>query len=362
MHNIDETSQQETSHIINELTNYNDYIGGETIKDEFKEFTFSSLDTNSKKKAICSKYAFDIKQAEEYCSTNIFVFNKHIIINLKKYFRNYVPKYASAFFNSNINGCLYIGVNDFGLVKGIPYCGKLNKEYLIKKLKKIIKNHLLHDSSYDIYNNIQIELIKIMKPTKPATDICPLFTHYLVEKQKHEDYHNNFIAKMDLWWKRFAFVNQKLIDLVNNQDSRILIINWIKTIDSSSSVIKLLETDFILEYRNHEEVFILKEDPTNPYYWVTRWKDIIIDTNKKERPVYNYEFNDCKLPINLIKNCNHMIPYWTNYNDDMNLYVICIKFISPNVTNKVLSYINKKKIYSCYRSVLHNGTPCCVPL
>ena len=141
-----------------------------------------------------------------------------------------------------------------------------------------------------------------------------------------------------------------------------MIINWIKTIDSSSSVIKLLETDFILEYRNHEEVFILKEDPTNPYYWVTRWKDIIIDTNKKERPVYNYEFNDCKLPINLIKNCNHMIPYWTNYNDDMNLYVICIKFISPNVTNKVLSYINKKKIYSCYRSVLHNGTPCCVPL
>ena len=347
---------------INELTNYNDFIGKECIDKEFKEFTFSSLDTNSKKRAIYSKYAFDIKQAEDYCLTNKFVFNKHIMINLKKYFRNYIPKYTSAFFNSNIDGYLYIGVNDFGLVKGIPYCGHLDKTYLNKKFKKTIQNYLLHNTSYNIDLNIQFELIKIMKPTKPSTPMCPLFVQYLIEKQKYTDYYNDFVSKMDIWWKKFAYVNQKLIDLVNNQDSRILIINWIKTIDSSCSVIKLLESDYILEYKNHEEVFILKEDPTNPYYWVTRWKDLIIDTNKKERPQYNYEFIDNKLPINLIKNCNHMIPYWMNYNDDMNLYIIRIKFIKPNTTNEIISYINKKKIYSCCRSVLHNGAPCCVPL
>ena len=353
---------------INELTNYNDFIGEEIIDKEFKEFTFSSLDTNSKKRAICSKYAFDIKQAEEYCLTNNFVFNKHIIINLKKYFRNYIPKYTSAFFNSNINGYLYIGVNDFGLVKGIPYCGHLDKDYLNKKLKKTIQNYLLHNTTYDIHSNIKLELIKITKPSKPPTDICPLFERYLIEKQKHTDYYNDFVAKMDIWWKKFAYVNQKLIDLANNQDSRILIINWIKIIDSSSSVIKLLETDFILEYRNHEEVFILKEDPESPYYWVTRWKDLIIDTNKKERPQYNYDFIDNKLPINLIKNVSHMVPYWMNHNDDMNLYIICIKFISPDIPDipdipdKTISYIYKKKIYSCRRSVLHNGAPCCVPL
>ena len=56
-------------------------------------------------------------------------FNNIINENLQLYFNIYVPKYASAFSNSNVkNGNIQIGVNDQAEVTGIPYYGNLDKE------------------------------------------------------------------------------------------------------------------------------------------------------------------------------------------------------------------------------------------
>ena len=52
--------------------------------------------------------------------TNKEKFNNDIYKNIRIYFYKYLPKYISAFINSNIKGQLIIGVNDFGEVTGIP--------------------------------------------------------------------------------------------------------------------------------------------------------------------------------------------------------------------------------------------------
>ena len=68
---------------------YDDFIGKETLNCEYKEFTFNNaglpLDENS---------------AEYYCYTNKFEFNPYVITNLIQYFKQYLPKYISAFINS----------------------------------------------------------------------------------------------------------------------------------------------------------------------------------------------------------------------------------------------------------------------
>jgi hypothetical protein len=72
-----------------EPTEYNEYVGQETVKCEYKEFTFNLVGL-----------ALENKLAEQYCHTNQFDFNTNVIANLKKYFQVYLGKYACGFFNS----------------------------------------------------------------------------------------------------------------------------------------------------------------------------------------------------------------------------------------------------------------------
>ena len=94
-------------------------------------------------------------------------------------------------------------------------------------------------------------------------------------------------------------MTQKLVDLVNNQDSRQSIINYIKNINLENIIIKLLETNKLL-YASHEEMKIYKNNINNIFYWITRWRDDMVDKIKLEKPIFNYEFLNYNLPINLL--------------------------------------------------------------
>ena len=108
---------------------YDEFIGPEDENTEYKEFTFNLAGPT-----------LDTKLAESYCQNSKFDFNESVIFNLKRYFKVYMSKYFNAFNNASIEGDLYIGVNDFGFVKGIPYKGNLPIEYL--KGKNIVLLYL----------------------------------------------------------------------------------------------------------------------------------------------------------------------------------------------------------------------------
>jgi hypothetical protein len=331
---------------------FDSFFSRETLHTEFKEFALNN----------CKRF-FSLSECEDYCTYYKFNFNKEVLYIIKKYFKIYIPKYASSFWNAQISGNLYIGINDLGFIKGIPFQSELSIELLNQIIQKIIIKYL--DAKY--INFINIELIKINKPEKPREKSIPSMKEYFENKEKFLQEKQKFKNNLLNWRIRMLYMTQKLVDLVNNQDSRESIINYIKNINPDNIVIKLLETDYKLLYASHEEIKIYKDDINNIFYWITRWRDDMVDKIKLEKPIFNCEFLDYNLPINLLLSSYTLIPYWMNYNDNMNLYVIKINFIFPNIYHNIKYYdkylkkwikkiriVDKKNINQKLNSLLNN--------
>ena len=341
-------------------TAFDEFVGRENLELEFKEFTFYNSDL-----------ILDNKLAEQYCYNKSFVFNNNVIKNLKRYFKHYLPKYTCAFFNSNIEGHLFFGVNNYGFTKGIPFQGELPIDEIKNKMLTIIKKRVKNDViDFDFDKLIDIDIYKISNPPFPDLDIPLTFKKFLKKKNKFEKKYNKFIKKFNKWKIKMNFYTQKLVDLVNNSDSRLLLIEYIRIHESTSPIIALLESDFILQYNTQDEVAIYKDDKNNIYYWICKWKDEMIETMRISKPHFNdTNFVSC-VPYNIIISASEMIPYWIHYNENMNLYIIYVKFNTlssvHNIT-KINHYFEYKSIYdnnwiSCYRNLLFNGEPTCTPL
>jgi hypothetical protein len=343
-----------------EILKYNDYIGSEDLHHEYKEFTLNQTGSGNLK--------IDKKYADEYCLTNIFDFNKAIISNLKEYIKVYISINTCAFFNSNIEGNFYIGVNDDGFIKGIPFQGELPikeiESYIYKILSENVTNHSLGDINF--YKCVKINITKIIQPDKPTEELNPEFSKYLRKKKKYKEKLEKYDEDIKDWRIRFEFVNQKLFKLINNIESRIILIEYIKSIDPSSPVITLLYTNYQEVYQPHEVVLYLKEDEKSPYYWITRWKDMMIKKLRKEKPEIIKSLPN--VSINLIMNVADMIPWWIHCNKSMNLYLIHVvfktfKFGINFEGDNLFSYYDhhKKKWLKCHR-IIFNGGPSCYPI
>jgi hypothetical protein len=332
---------------------FNDYIGFETINREYKEFTFN-----------CAGIDIDNKTAEIYCHENIFYFNKDVINNLKKYFKVYLPKYATSFWNSKIKKAnFYIGVNDFGMVKGIPYCGNISIDKLKLEIYKTINTYVLclNDHHFNFNDYINIKIIKINGPDKPKYKINNKFSEYLIKKEKYMEKYNNYINQLNDWRDTLLSISQnKLVNLVNSKNTRNDLIKYIYKCDKNNKFIELLKTNFKLENKTHDEIMEIKDDINNIYYWVTRWKDTTIEKIRCKKPTFNCNFNQHNLPLNLITSISEMTPYWFHNNDNMNLYLIKIKFKIIN-NDYIFSHYDSNK-WQLKKRVLINGYPACISI
>ena len=332
---------------------FNDYIGKETIEKEYKEFTFN-----------LSGMHIDMQLAEKYCYNNSFKFNKDVIKNLKKYLEVYLPKYASSFWNTKIkSGIFYIGVNDYGIIKGIPYNGKISIKELKKNIYNIINKNVLclNDNNFIFNDYIRIKFIKVNKPNKPKTKINKKFLEYLIEKEKYIKEYNDFLKKLKEWRCKLLSISQKkLVDLVNTNNTRQKIIRYIYNHDKKSKIIDLLKSDFKLEYKNHEEISVLKNDINNIYYWITQWKDNTREKIRRQKPIFYNNFNQHNLPINIITSVSDMIPYWYYNNKNMNIYLIKIEFklIEKNYN---FGYFDINNRFLLTQRVIYNNSPACMP-
>lgn len=346
---------------MSQLYGFNDFIGREDLNTEFKEFTFNK-----------SRLSIDNQHAETLCQTSGFIFNSNVEQNLKKYIGTYIPKYTCAFINTGIVGSLYIGVNDYGLVKGIPYQGNLPIESIKKQILHSAQTYVTNNmgQDFDFEKLISIDVLKLEHPNVPHNHCAPSFHTYLAQKTEFMSRYTNFVAKFENWKIRYNFFTQKLTDLVNNIESRLALTEYIRRIDPTNPVIKLLESDFVLEHSDHELIMELKDDSTKIYYWVCRWKDEMTNLMKSTKPEFDEPVFNPSVPRNLLTNVSEMIPYWIHNNSNMNLYLIRIRFntlVATFGTKKnsqmifsYQSYYDKNWI-SCYRNILPNGEPVCTP-
>ena len=333
---------------------FNDQIGPENLSKEYKEFTFN-----------CAGISIDNKLAEKYCHSNIFDFNEDVLQNLKKYIKIFLPKYACGFWNSKIpKAKFYLGVNDYGIIKGIPFCGELSTTKLTQYVNKILNNNIicLNDCDFLLNDYVKINLIKVQGPEKPKYKVNTKFTKFLIEKEKYMKYYNDYLKRLNEWRNKVLSLNQtKLIDLVNTYNTRQEIIKYIFHHDPNNKFIDLLKTDFKLEKKPHEFVMDVKNDINSIYYWITRWKDTTKEKIRCKKPILKDNFNNHNTPINLISGISDMIPYWYHNNKNMNLYLIVIKFKHID-NNYMFSHYGNSNKWILSKRVIHNGTPACIAL
>lgn len=328
---------------------YNDFYGQESLEKEYKEFTFN-----------CTGLCIDNKMAEKLCKSNLFNFNNDVIKNLKKYIDIYLPKYTCCFFNTQItNASFIIGVNDYGIIKGIPYKGYLPIKFIKKYIFYTIYSKIKAETN-DIINlnkYIKIKINNINLPDKPINNNNEKFTKYLHEKEKYMKLLNDYIKIRNSWHNKLTSISRKkLVDLVNTIETRTLLLNYIKNKDPTNIIINLLESDYKLEMKEHEEIMILKNDKNNIYYWLTQWKDEVITKIQSEKPIFSPSFNQHYVPLNLIISCNEMIPYWIHNNENMKLYLIHVYF-KPLHLNLKFKYLNENNKWISYKRILLNGSP-----
>lgn len=342
---------------------YNQDFGKETLIKEYKRFTFNHCGL-----------PFDVNDSEYLIKSGQWKFNKYIKQHLHKNIEIYLPKYISAFMNPLSEtdfGELYLGIDDNGIVSGIPFQGNLDPKFIKSIIKKTINKFIKIDnnSAYsinDIKKFITFKLIELDYNNIELEEPMPLLKKYHEIKFKEKYKEMKYKKALDVWYKKIFLYIQKLTILFNTDDTRQELYNYIKLENPNSNVLKMMDNGYILPQESYENVNIFKHDKTSPFHWICKWKDEIIDNYKKNKPMMPIKSSLFHFvnPITILTKLSPMIPWWMQKNTDMKLYVIRITIRKP--TNNVnLHYIDMFGSYNqCFRTTYFENNeyhPCCYP-
>jgi hypothetical protein len=131
---------------------------GETLEVELKEFTL-------KKDPMMYYTEEEVRDMIITGNIDPDKFNIMISDNICHFFKYYIPKYLSVFGNSNIDSAtLYMGVNDFGEITGVPFFGEITPEYLesyLDCIKTFISFNAIDNTNVDeLFSQVKFEVIK----------------------------------------------------------------------------------------------------------------------------------------------------------------------------------------------------------
>ena len=336
-----------------------DYIGFDESKlIEFKEFILK-IDPLS---------FTEIDDIKEMITSGKVVdnFNDIIINNLNHYFKFYLPKYISAFGNLKTDtefGNIYIGVNDFGEITGIPFTGEFDLE-IINGIKDIIKIFLDTKNIDTIFSKIQFEVIKVSNNTDMLND--PIESILKEHNNKYRDAKNAYIDYIHLhreWISKIDHFTIKLSTYLTEPSYRHEVAEYIRSKTDNKEYLKIadqLDSTYQFEFLTGIEVSEQKNDKLNVYHWVTNFKDEYIDNIKLQRPI-----RMGNIQINCDEVYEHQFQYLTNLrkrfieNNNINYYIIKISI--PTNSNEIIGFTNigsSKVIYKT-RHVI-DGIPCCI--
>ena len=350
--------------------NYYENIGLENLNKEYKLFT------------LINNIPLDLESAKYYCKTNLIIpnLNKYVLKNIKIYIVNFLPKNIYAFLNSNLNADLYIGVDDNGYVKGIPFIGnflEFYKYYIYIYIYIFLyfcdNNNNINISKYVEINFIDVNIKKknykqnnLIHPRHSSnihpsyiprdnSNIHPSFIKFIKDEKIYINILNNYRIELNEWFKNHNKISKKIVDYANNLKDRNNIIESIKKhkFKEKYNLINLFKSSYIFQNENGLEIKRLKDDKNSPYYWITGHKDKLYNDSMRKKPIKPeclYYYDRIKsIPFRLI-NCLDLIPYWIKHNKNIKIFVIQIK-IKKHDTNEKYFYNNKIPI----RSIKNNG-------
>lgn len=330
---------------------FNEYMGPERRHREYKEF-------NLYKTGI----PFSISTAEHYCESNQFAFDELIRTTLTKYIKEYIPKYACAFWNASIiNGELCFGIDDDGFIKGIPLSleSSFDKNTIITLIMDTIRQLVKRtdEESIDL-SSVSVDIVPVENPPVESGR-HPDYEKYMIRKRQYEQEYQQYIQQYKDWEQTYEIFNSKLTEIVNTPHYRKVLIQFMEESDhrNETALQTIYDDTFLLPYMSGEDIKDLKLDHSNLFYWVTYFKDELCKKYKKDKPVF-YARNKYKnLPFTLLSNVSDMIPYWS---EQIHLYVIRIN-CGTQPTNDFM-YYNGTQWIRCNRIIdPYNQQPICMP-
>ncbi len=329
---------------------YMDNIGNETIDKEFKIFNFFNI-------------GLEISNDDgiELIISKKWIFNNYVIKNIKSMINIYLPKYTCAYLSNKLNNIssMYFGVDDFGNVKGIPFQGDIDEKEIYNHIKEQINEKIKCETeNVNVLDYIDFELIKIKyENTENLFETHPHYQKYMELQQEYKNKKEKYLRKKQTWFKLSLRYNQKLLDLINNKETRQELINYIELMSPLNPAIKLLKSDIIFESCSTDELLMFKEDYNSVFHWVMKWKDKMLLFVKSIRPKFCFKLPCYVYPTSILMGIDSMLPYWFEFNQNMNLYLIKFKFKSHDKLK-----IQYKNIYnewsSCIRLLNENGPSC----
>jgi hypothetical protein len=337
-------------------------VGEETLRKEHKVFSFNLIGLE-----------LDYDDVNMIVETNMFDLhlNSKVLAAIEKYLDYYPAKYLSGFFNAGISAKLLIGPDDWGTLHGIPIKAELDIADMTSKFYSSLESKIRNDKfTGNIKDYVKINFVKLeYSPEELVVYIGkqhPTYTKYLAERAKYKELVRAQRDEYNTWKARNSIIRNKLVDLLNGfYDTRILILNYVRTIEPANSVIMILETNEQIESLSPDEIASIVSDNTNPYHWASKWRDYMCEVLRIQRPdITKIIFPEFNTPFNLINSVTNMIPYWLANNSNMNLYAIEIAYTYDKQMDRLGKWIyldKNSKYVSCTRVIKSDGEPANFP-
>lgn len=330
--------------------------GLETADTEFKEFCLKrSPDlflSNEEIEFIINNNKWNLKLTE------------NINNSLEDYFEFVIPKYISTFSNSQIDGKIIIGVNDYGEITGIPYYGPLDYQSIIESFKKkfIINFKSTDDIDY-IMKNIKLELILLKKDVTFLED--EVDTYYQLYKNHILSFNNKMHDYLEIrssWELKLLIYARKLSDLINTSKTRAELIQYIIDRNEENEkininrILNLLKSNCYINIPPGEEIAFLKEDPTSFVYWLVKFKDDKVQEISKQKP--KKPINPCFFGLSQILSKISYLRYRFCENPNINYYLLIVHINGSNLDHNSSYKLNNQTgwVYQ-QRIVDENGSP-----
>ena len=305
------------------------YYGKEDLQTEFKE--------------LCLQISLDLyiseAEAEEILEKKIWNSKLQFAIDdsLNIYLTSIIPKYILSFSGSNINGELYIGIDDYGEITGIPYYGDLQKSTILNIIYSTIKEKI--QSCEDICKYIDIEVIKLDVNQLLITDeYSDSYKKYKSEIINRNNIMIDYQNKKMSWLMELAKYTRKLTEIINSNEGRIEMIPYVKSHSEEFEdredflkIISILEGTEYISIPKYEELIVRKKKKNDILYWLVTFKDYNtarVSSQRPAKPCFSRIFS----PFQIISKLSLIRNILTNI-EEINYYLIKIIIKGGKIDN-----------------------------
>lgn len=327
------------------------FIGfNEDLENEFKEFTIkvdphTYFDKNEIKSIVEGNASIDYR------------FNCMILDSISQYVKLYLPKYLSVFANSSLTQAnLYLGVNDWGEITGIPFKGNLTTpmiEEISKCLTLFIHNDNIEPNELLKLVNIKLHKLSIVADILDTQSLQTIVKDYHDHEKRYNSEYQDYYTKHTLWVEKIMLYSMSLQSFINDTSMRIRLAEYIESCDPANEIIATLKQNNYIELGDLSDIQEKKKDSTEMLYWLTKYKDLQVEelrNSKPSRPVRCTNHNVYEQQLLYLTNLRSIL------NSKLDYYVIVFE-LPTNLPNTKFRKLGSCDWLEKIRTIGFDGKP-----